>query len=212
MVFLERSDSIVGFATAGCKARLDSIENKGDTETRGYMGSPAEHVVAAEPFTHHPLLFTFRDAISGEGFLAGITLSGRILMVEEDGKWWVYGVRPGAIAESGDSPQEALVHFRNRYKEVLFDIAAEYRTFEDFKTEVERFFYEPDLEEERRWDEALTQLRSKDLAPPTALADLPREAPERRPSQITVERLDLGNRRFMPTDNMPDMTYSAIAA
>lgn len=176
------------------------------------MASPVKGSMATETRVHHPLLFTFRDAISGDGFLAGITLSGRILMIEEDGKWWVYGVRPGAIAESGESPRESLVHFRNRYKEVLVDIAGECRTFDDFKGEVERFFWEPDLEEERRWDSAITELRSKDLAPLAALSDLPREVPERRPSQITVERLDTTNRRFMPTDNMPDMTYSAVAA
>src|SRR5690349_19897763 len=136
------------------------------------MASPVERVVAVEPATQHPLLFTFRDAISGEGFLAGITLSGRILMVEEDGKWWVYGVRPGAIAECGDSAQDALVRFRSRYKEVLFDIASEYRTFIDFKEEIERFFYEQDLDEERKWEEALTATRSKaSLSSP--LPDLP---------------------------------------
>ncbi len=169
-----------------------------------------QHPATVESPIEHPLLFTFRDAISGDGFLAGVTLSGRILVVEEDGKWWVYGVRPGAIAESGDSPQEALIHFRNRYKEVLFDVADEYRTFDEFRGEVERFFYEPDPEEERRWDNALTELRSKNLVPPTLLSELPRVSPETRPSQITVEQLNLPNRRFMPTDNTTD--YSAIAA
>ena len=173
------------------------------------MASPT---VSANPCIHHPLLFTFRDAISGDGFLAGITMSGRILLTEEDGKWWVYGVRPGSIAEAGESPQESLVRFRNRYKEVLVDIAGEYRRFDDFKREVERFFYEPDLEEERRWDTALTGLRSDCADVATLLPELPREVPERRPSQITVERLDVPNRRFMPTDNIPDMMYSAIAA
>ncbi len=51
--------------------------------------------MAAE-INHHPMMFIFRDTISGNGFLAGITLSGRALMMEEDGKWWMYGVRPGA--------------------------------------------------------------------------------------------------------------------
>jgi hypothetical protein len=160
--------------------------------------------------SHHPLLFTFRDAISGDGFLVGITLSGRALMVEEDKKWWMYGVRPGAIAESGGSAQEAFLRFRNRYKEVLFDIAGEHRTFEAFKKEVERFFYEPDFEEERRWEAAVNKIRSCNLEPPPPFSDLPREAPESRPSQIAVERLDGSSRRFMPSDNVPD--YSAIAA
>ena len=48
---------------------------------------------------NHPIMLTLKDAISGQGFLAGITLSGRALMRHEDGKWWMYGVRPGGIAE-----------------------------------------------------------------------------------------------------------------
>ena len=121
-------------------------------------------------------------------------------------------MRPGAIAESGQSPQEAFLRFRNRYKEILFDIAGEHRTFEKFKEEVERFFYEPDFEEERRWEDAVTKIRSTTLTPPAPFCDLPRETPENRPSQIAVERLDgARSRRFMPSDNVPD-TYSAIAA
>ncbi len=133
-------------------------------------------------------------------------------MLNEDEKWWMYGVRPGAIAESGQSPQETFLRFRNRYKEVLFDIAAEHRTFDEIKREVERFFYEPDYEEERRWEDPLTKIRSCQLTPPPPFSDLPRETPERRPSQITVERLDGASKRFMPSDNVPDTYYSAIAA
>ena len=51
----------------------------------------------------HPIMLTLRDVISGDGFLAGITLSGRALMRQEDGAWWMYGVRPAAIAEYGET-------------------------------------------------------------------------------------------------------------
>lgn len=156
---------------------------------------------------HHPVMFTFRDAISGDAFLAGITLCGRALMVKEDGKWWMYGVRPAAIAETGDTPQETFLRFRNRYKEVLFDIAGEQRTFEAFKQEVERFFYEPDTEEERRWEDAVIAMRSGNIIPPPPFSDLPREAPENRPTQITAERLDGEHKRFMPSDNVRDMYF-----
>src|SRR5437899_788944 len=72
----------------------------------------------------HPIMITLQDAISGNGFLAGVTLSGRALMrKEDDGKWWMYGVRPAAIAESGNSPEDTFLRFRTRYKETLLDIA-----------------------------------------------------------------------------------------
>ena len=160
----------------------------------------------AESEDRYPLMFTYRDVISGDGFLAGITLSGRALMIKENDEWWMYGVRPGAIAETGKTPQETYLRFRNRYKQILFDIAGECRTFEAFKQETERFFYEPDEEEERRWEDAVAAIRSGELTKPAALSELPGgEAPETRPSQITVERLDGQRKRFMPTDNVPDI-------
>ena len=160
---------------------------------------------------HYPLMFTFRDTISGNGFLAGITLSGRALALQEDGEWWIYGVRPGAIAETGDTPQETFQRFRNRYRDVLFDMAIERRDFDSFRTEVERFFYEPDPEEERRWEDAVGAICSKQVVPEKPFSELPREALETRPTQITVERLDAANRRFMPSDNISD-TYLIPAA
>lgn len=156
------------------------------------------------PEIHYPLLFTLRDAISGNGFLAGITISGRALMIREDGAWCIYGVRPGAIAESGSTPEEAFLKFRERYKSVLFDFAEEYNDFASFKAEVERFYNEPDLEEENRWTEAFRKLRSGEVTPEPPFSALPKEDPENRPTQITVQRLDAKQQRFTPTDNVID--------
>ncbi len=162
---------------------------------------------------NHPIMITLRDAISGNGFLSGITLSGRALMREEDGKWWMYGVRPAAIAECGSTIEEAFLRFRNRYKEVLFDLAQENVTFDDFKAAVERFFYEADKdnEDECSWEQGLKAIRAGSCAPPKPFDNLPREAPETKPSQITVERLDRVGTRFMPSDNVLD-TYSVPMA
>ncbi|OFW14746.1 MAG: hypothetical protein A3H27_03410 [Acidobacteria bacterium RIFCSPLOWO2_02_FULL_59_13] len=164
----------------------------------------------AETIQHHPLMFTFRDMISGEGFLAGITCSGRALMLHEDDKWWMYGVRPGAIADSGDTAPEAFFHFRNRFKEVLFDIASDFKTFEEFKLGVENFFGERSAtdEDEQRWEEAVKAIRSGQLTPEAPFSQLKRQAPEERPTGISVERLDGENKRFMPSDNVPDTCYA----
>jgi predicted RNase H-like HicB family nuclease len=164
-----------------------------------------------QTLNEHPIMLTLRDTITGDGFLAQITLSGRALMRHEDGKWWMYGVRPGGIAEAGNSIEEAFSRFRNRYKETLIEIAQENSTFEDFRTEVERFFYEADSEDERLWENALAQIRAGKIAPPDPFSNLPRSSPESKPSQITVERLDAEGRRFMPSDNVTD-TYSVPQA
>ncbi len=158
---------------------------------------------------NHPIMITLRDIISGDGFLAGITLFGRALMRHEDGKWWMYGVRPAAIAESGASIEEAFAGFRNRYKEVLFDLAEENNKFDSFKAAVEQFFYEADAdsEDEHLWELALRGIRSSQCAPPTPFSSLPREAPESKPSAISVELLSHADARFKPSDNVTD-TYS----
>jgi hypothetical protein len=161
----------------------------------------------------YPLMFTFRDAVSGNGFLAGVTLSGRALMVQEETHGWcIYGVRPAAIAETGTTPQEAYLRFRNRYKEVLFDISGESKDFESFRQETERFYYEPDAVEEQRWEDAFQALRNGTVVPrePFVCA-LPKENPESRPSQIAIARLD-EVKRFQASDNVSDTYVMAAAA
>jgi hypothetical protein len=127
-------------------------------------------------------MLTLQDSISGNGFHARITMSGRTLMRQEDGKWWMYGVRPAGIAASGENIEDAFLRFRSRYKEILFDIAQESRTFEDFASEVDRFFNESDAdnEDERLWENALASIRSGACHPPTPFANLPRRISLRR--------------------------------
>jgi hypothetical protein len=42
-----------------------------------------ERMAETVRLTEHPILITLRDVISGDGFLSGITLSGRALMRQE---------------------------------------------------------------------------------------------------------------------------------
>jgi hypothetical protein len=162
----------------------------------------------------YPLMFTVRDTVSGNGFLSGVTLTGRALMCrEEDGKWWVFGVRPSAIAESGTTPEEAFLRFRNKYKNVLFDFADGCGTYENFRDSVEAFYHQPDQEEEQRWLKAFQALRSGEVkAEPPFFSTLPKEDPEKRPTQISVERLDKETARYTPTDNVADYFVMAKAA
>ena len=89
---------------------------------------------------HYPLIFKFKDLIAGPGFLAGIQLEGRVLMTQEaDDEWWLYGVSPGGISESGSTPEEAHLKFRKFFSEVLADLAEVSGNFEDFQTAVNNF-------------------------------------------------------------------------
>lgn len=140
----------------------------------------------------YPVIFTVRDTVSGgNGFLAGITLTGYALMTKEaDGKWWVYGVRPGALAEFGETPQEAFLRFRNTYKNVLFDLAEGNGNFQMFREKVERFYSQPEIEEEDRWERAFNAINGNFVPDDEFFGKLPREAPEKRPASLQVARLD----------------------
>ncbi len=158
----------------------------------------------------HPIMITLQDTISGDGFLAKITMSGRTLMRQDGGKWWMYGVRPAAIAESGCTIDEAFLRFRQTYKEVLFDIAQDSKSYDEFRAEVERFFNESDADEQA-WENALRAIRSANVAPPEPFSKLPRQSPDARPPRIEVERLDGQIKRFVASDNVAD-TYSVADA
>jgi hypothetical protein len=158
-----------------------------------------------------PLIFTYRDAVSGNGFLAGVTVTGRAVITHEDGQWWMYGVRPAGIAETGNTPNETFLSFRQRYSAVLFDIAADVESFEAFKEEVERFFYEADPREEQRWSEAHNLMRSGEVTLAEPFSALKKESPESRPAVIGIARLDNSN-RFSASDNVPDSYILPSAA
>jgi hypothetical protein len=160
----------------------------------------------ADVVQEHPIMITLQDTISGDGYLAKVTMSGRTLMRQDDGKWWMYGVRPAAIAESGCTVDEAFLRFRQAHKEVLFDIAQDSKSFAEFRNEVERFFNESDADEQA-WDNALQAIRRGNIAPPDPFSKLPRQSPEARPPRIEVERLDGQIKRFVASDNVTD-TYS----
>ena len=160
----------------------------------------------------HPILITLQDKISGNGFLANVTLSGRTLVrLEDDGKWWMYGVRPAAIAESGNTLDEAFLRFKQAHKQVLFDFARDVKSFEEFRSEVEQFFNETDCDEQA-WDNAVQTVRSAKFAPPEPFAHLPRQAPDQRPARIEVERLDTQIKPFAASDNVADRIYLADKA
>lgn len=108
-----------------------------------------------------PLLFTYRDTVFGNGFVAEVVATnGRALLVEENGECWFYGVNPGGIAASGSSPDDAHAAFRTRFQQVLSDFAAGASTIEDFRHEVERFFRETNEPTERDWTTAVEAVRA----------------------------------------------------
>jgi hypothetical protein len=160
------------------------------------------------------LIFGFRDAVSGPGFLAGVAVEGRALMVQEgDGEWWMYGVQPGGLAAKGAGPAEAHAAFRDAYKKVLFDIAAFVPDYNAFRSEVDYFYADTDDEDAARWLDVARAIRAGDVAPDAPFfSDLPRKSAEELCCRVTVERLDAPQRQFNPADNVVDTAVVAEAA
>jgi hypothetical protein len=158
----------------------------------------------------HPLVFTLQDVVTGCGFLAGIVVTGKAVMEQEDGKWWMYGVCPGAIAGSGDTPNEAFVDFRNRYKETLFDMAEECKSFLVFRNAVKNFFEAEDLHEKTRWDEALRILRDHEDSISEPFKKLDRKKTGEYELGIRIDRLEkMTKSALKPANNIQDSLSKA---
>jgi hypothetical protein len=156
--------------------------------------------------THYPIIFTLRDPVVGQGFLAGVEVNGRALMREEEEGFWIDGVNPGAVCAGGASRDEALLRFRESYRTVLYDIASSAGSFEDFRAEVERFFWEETPGEAQAWQRAVEELRTD---PGKAGDWLPVATtyPEPRVSVVRFEKEQLE-----PRDNPAERMELAAAA
>ena len=109
----------------------------------------------------YPLIFGLRDLIEGEGFVAGVVVEGRALVHEEDdGSLWIEGVNPGGFSAVGESPAAALEDFRRSYRAVLFDIASDAASFEEFQQGVQEFFDGAAEIPAREWLEAVEDVRA----------------------------------------------------
>lgn len=132
-----------------------------------------------------PLVFSFPDTIAGDGYLARVTMSGRVLLSEEDdGDVWMFGVQPGGIAGGDSSREAAFAEFQQSYRTVLFDLAAEAGSFEDFKGEVQKFFDTVNEPNREAWEHALREVRENRTSLP-GLSTLVDPAP---PS-LSIEKL-----------------------
>jgi len=162
-----------------------------------------------------PLTFSYTDVVSGRGYMAGIRLEGRSLLVQEPDGWWMLGARPGAIAASGDTEAEAAAAFRNQYRLVLFDIAGEAPSFEAFKAEVEALVQQTDSDLDR-WRAALEELRARRVDAEQCgafIAALPRKRVETDDqARLLVQRLDQRPTDLTPAINQVDVIDLAEAA
>ena len=112
------------------------------------------------------LFFKLKDEFQGPGFKAMVKVEGRALMAQEDdGLWWLFGVNPGGMAESGDTPEAAYGAFRSFFKGILTDFATESADFEAFQLKVNAFICQTDDIEADRWNVARDAARKGTVNP-----------------------------------------------
>lgn len=147
---------------------------------------------------NYPLFLSYKSAIIGNGFVAEITATGRLLATVEAEGWWLYGVNPGGIAAEGRSLDDAHTAMRESLRLVFVDFAQESPTFEEFKARVSAFFYETDDETVGEWQEAVTLIRAAQSAPNTM--GLPRRQAETEPAITVILR---PSEQLTPAMNTP---------
>lgn len=123
-----------------------------------------------------PILFTFSQVVFGNGFIAGVRMSGRALLEEErdDHEVWIAGVAPVGFAGGGMDRAAAFQDFRAGWSGVLFDIAAAATSFADFKAQCEAFLSARAVTMNSEWESELASVRQsnyKDEKLPTIKAD-----------------------------------------
>ena len=131
-------------------------------------------------------MFSFRDPIVCNGFVAAVAMDGCALLSEEDDQEvWVYGVQPGGLAGGGLQRAVALNEFKKGYMSVLFDIASEATSFVEFKAAVTAFFNEVNEVNQAQWARALDEVRKNNVS----LTDLKSVKAETLPPSLTVEEM-----------------------
>lgn len=123
--------------------------------------------------TTWPLLFTYSGPIIGRGFFASVSFCGRLLATQEPEGIWLDGVNPGALAVGGATLDNANHELRETLTKVLVAYASEAKSFDAFKTAVERFYHETDDDTVAEWKASVDALKNGLLSVPAALRRKP---------------------------------------
>ena len=106
-----------------------------------------------------PLVFTFREYVQGNGFLAFVVMEGKALLEVEEGEYWLTGINPAGFAGGGLTRSEALTDFRRTWEAVLYDLSAESASFDDFHNACHEFLATEVAHLTADWEAALDFVR-----------------------------------------------------
>ena len=110
------------------------------------------------------MVFSYRGLVNGKGFSAIVDAVCRVLAEEEEsGRIWMNGAEPGGFAAGGSDIESAHKALTKMFREILLDTAEEAKSFEDFRSEMERFFGDTDRGVNQAWIRAWLDNRAGTL-------------------------------------------------
>jgi hypothetical protein len=62
-----------------------------------------------------PLIFSFKEPVLGNGFVAGVRVCGRALLEEDADEVWITGVVPAGLSGGGADRNAAYFQFRKAW-------------------------------------------------------------------------------------------------
>lgn len=111
--------------------------------------------------TRYPIVFTYRELIVGNGFVATVESTGRCLMEDfGDSDVWVSGVHPSGFSAGADNQQSASEAFQREHRVALLDMADDAPDFDSFQAMVRDFHAQKSEIGEMEWWEAVHQVRA----------------------------------------------------
>lgn len=124
-----------------------------------------------------PLLFTYRSPVLGKGFISVVSMTGRLLARQEDGRVWLDGVTPGALALPSADVRTASQDLHNTLTAVFADLAEEADSFDAFRASVQQFFLDTDDESVAEWKMCVAAVQSGLLKGPEGLPVVAADSP-----------------------------------
>jgi len=153
-----------------------------------------------------PLLFRHHGPVLGKGFVAVVTMQGRLLARPDGDGIWLDGVNPGALALGADNVRVAGAELRTVLTGIFTDFAEQAESFEAFKAAVVEFFNATDDETVAEWTSCVTAVQMGRSTLPGILPVWTADTP----LSVEVTRKSVEN--VSPKDNPePEPVLAAVA-
>lgn len=109
-----------------------------------------------------PILFSYSNVIFGNGFITRIKIDGKALLEQNCEEICISSIKPLGFAGVGDIVT-AFEDFEQTLNSVLYDIAYDSLTFEEFCSMISDFFVSNHFQLKTLWKDSLRDIRKNNL-------------------------------------------------